>query len=383
MCSEFGIDVDFSLPKFNAVSKLRDFFIDSHAEGRQCVIMVDEAQSIPVITLEEIRLLLNLETETSKLVQVLLFGQPELDVVLQNPEIRQIESRIAQSFYLEPFTSDDVFKYLNFRMSIAGYHGDYVFNKRVSNLIAKRSKGIVRNIHYLADSALMAGYADSSSKLKTKHVTGRTEIKNYSYFSPAFASILVVSFLVYGLFFSGMTVTTPVFSNTSEVTESDGFIPKDVSDNSSPQFETEFAPNDIDLESTGVKSDLEKNNSEVAVISSKLISRVDNIEYLHKLRSALLGRDGANFTLQVIAGNVLDMERVINDLYQVIGSDDIFWLIDGTRYVMYVGYFSGFSEARMFINLLPSHYTVGNPFVIDVKHVVNRIDAVISSLEAS
>ncbi|NIU78328.1 MAG: AAA family ATPase, partial [Gammaproteobacteria bacterium] len=88
---------------------------------RQVVVFVEEAQSMPIATLEEIRLLSNLETNRDKLLQIVLFGQPELDANLEQPEIRQLKERITHSFYLEAFTPEQMREYVNFRMRAVGY----------------------------------------------------------------------------------------------------------------------------------------------------------------------------------------------------------------------------------------------------------------------
>lgn len=170
ICHEFGIDASDTPQKFVLIHRLRELFINQHALGKRCVIMIDEAQSMPIETLEEVRLLSNLETEHSKLVQILLFGQPELDDNLSQPEIRQLSSRISHSIVLPNLKSDDIQSYLNFRMHKAGYRGKDVFNAKVAKLIAKRSKGIIRAVHSLADSALMAAYADDAKLVKTSHL---------------------------------------------------------------------------------------------------------------------------------------------------------------------------------------------------------------------
>jgi MSHA biogenesis protein MshM len=100
-------------------------------EGRQVVVLIDEAHAMPTETLEEIRLLSNLETNRSKLLQLVLFGQPELNDILARPDMRQLKERITHNFGLEPLVRDDISHYLDFRMRAAGYRGPSVFSLRL------------------------------------------------------------------------------------------------------------------------------------------------------------------------------------------------------------------------------------------------------------
>lgn len=125
---------------------------------------------MPIETLEEIRLLSNLETARHKLLQLVLFGQPELDQNLSLPEIRQLKERITQSFHLPPFNRQDVAAYLHFRMKNVGYRGPEVFRPAAVRAISRSSRGLVRRVSVLADKALLAAFSGSSHLVKTRHV---------------------------------------------------------------------------------------------------------------------------------------------------------------------------------------------------------------------
>ncbi len=109
------------------VRALQERLIEIHAGGRQVVALIDEAHAMPLATLEEIRLLSNLETGKEKLLQIVLFGQPELDQHLALPHMRQLKERITHSFDLAPLPPRDVRDYVNFRLRAAGYHGPDLF----------------------------------------------------------------------------------------------------------------------------------------------------------------------------------------------------------------------------------------------------------------
>ncbi len=167
---ELGLDVDSNTSKLDVMQKLQNYLLQKHAEGKPVVVFVEEAQSMPVETLEEIRLLSNLETDESKLLQMVLFGQPELDEKLAQPHIRQLKERITHNFYLEPFPPEDTLAYLNFRLRCVGYKGPDIFNQKTATAIKKASGGLTRRINILADKALMSAFSEGSHEVTTKHV---------------------------------------------------------------------------------------------------------------------------------------------------------------------------------------------------------------------
>jgi len=167
---ELHLNVRNSESKLDVMQKLQDYLLRKHADNRQVVVFVEEAQSMPVDTLEEIRLLSNLETDQHKLLQMVLFGQPELDDKLAQPQIRQLKERITHSFYLDPFPPEDTLDYLNFRLRAVGYRGPSIFNQRTANAVEKYSCGLSRRINIIADKALMATFSDGSHEVKASHV---------------------------------------------------------------------------------------------------------------------------------------------------------------------------------------------------------------------
>lgn len=167
---ELKLDVDSESNKLEVMQKLQQYLLDKHAENKHVVVFVEEAQSMPLETLEEIRLLSNLETNDYKLLQMVLFGQPELDENLKQPSIRQLKERITHSFYLDPFPPKDIYEYLNFRMRAVGYRGPDIFSHKVANSIEKKSKGLTRRINILADKALLVAYSEGGHGVVKKHI---------------------------------------------------------------------------------------------------------------------------------------------------------------------------------------------------------------------
>ncbi len=168
---ELEIGVDESSSRLEVMQKLQHFLLERHKNGYQIVVFVEEAQGMPIETLEEIRLMSNLETDQDKLLQIVLFGQPELDENLKQPDIRQLKERITHSFFLNPFTPEEVHKYLNFRMTIAGYHGPDIFSPKISQLICKETGGLLRRINIVADKVLLSAFAQETHNIDKKHVT--------------------------------------------------------------------------------------------------------------------------------------------------------------------------------------------------------------------
>ena len=149
---------------------LNRYLIDTYAEGKRVLLCLDEAQAIPLETLESLRLLSNLETERRKLLQVVLFGQPELDARLDNPSIRQLKQRVSFSCQLSPLSLSEVEFYISHRLAVAGYRGPRLFPHKVVKQIYRASKGIPRLVNILAHKSLMAAFGEGARVLAERHV---------------------------------------------------------------------------------------------------------------------------------------------------------------------------------------------------------------------
>ena len=169
-----AFELQLKLPKnadrLKVMQVLQTHLLARHAASKQVVIFVEEAQGMPLATLEEIRLLSNLETKHDKLLQIVLFGQPELDENLNQVNIRQLRERITHSFNLSPLKQQEVGEYLIFRLRGAGYFGPHLFNKAAIAKIAGSAQGLVRRVNILADKALLAAYAENVYQVTPKHV---------------------------------------------------------------------------------------------------------------------------------------------------------------------------------------------------------------------
>lgn len=153
-----------------ALRELQEHLIQMYAAGRRVVILIDEAHAMPEETLEQVRLLSNLESNRHKLLQIVLFGQPELDETLAKPSLRQLRDRITHSFRTRPLSLAEVAKYLSFRMRAAGYRGPDLFAPRAVRLMARASGGLTRRINILADKALLAAYTENTHAITDRQV---------------------------------------------------------------------------------------------------------------------------------------------------------------------------------------------------------------------
>lgn len=156
--------------RLQVMQALQAFLLRKHAENRRVVVFVEEAQSMPLATLEEIRFLSNLETQQDKLLQIVLFGQPELDEHLAAKHIRQLRERITHNFQLTPFRPEEVREYVNSRLRASGYMSTDIFTPAAIRAITRCSRGLLRRINILADKSMLAAYAANSHTVGPRHV---------------------------------------------------------------------------------------------------------------------------------------------------------------------------------------------------------------------
>jgi type II secretory pathway predicted ATPase ExeA len=167
---ELGLPVAESPERLRVMHALQQCLVRKHAQGRRVVMFVEEAQSMPPTTMEEIRLLSNLETQQDKLLQIVLFGQPELDRLLGRRDMRQLRERIAFGFHLQPLQQDEIREYLNTRLRASGYRAHDLFSPDAVQSVARASRGLLRRINILADKALLATYAAGKMRVGSQEV---------------------------------------------------------------------------------------------------------------------------------------------------------------------------------------------------------------------
>ena len=163
ICEELKIPIDEAAPTVKTyVDLLNVYLLNAHAKGRNTALIIDEAQNLDIEILEQLRLLTNLETNTDKLLQIVLIGQPELRQILADPQLSQINQRVTTRYHLGPLQVADIDTYIQHRIAIAGGNTRYaLFSKSAIQYVAKFSKGIPRVINLLCDHALLGAYADN------------------------------------------------------------------------------------------------------------------------------------------------------------------------------------------------------------------------------
>lgn len=179
MAHELELPVSKQASKHEVMHMLQDYLVQRHMENKQVVLFIEEAQGMPLETLEEIRLLSNLETDQNKLLQIILFGQPELDENLALKSIRQLRERITHTFQLLPLSNGEIHQYLNFRMREVGYTGPELISLEVARKIQRYSGGLLRRINIIADKILLSAFAESTHNLTTRHVMAAVTDSGY------------------------------------------------------------------------------------------------------------------------------------------------------------------------------------------------------------
>jgi type II secretory pathway predicted ATPase ExeA len=177
---ELQLAVDRSAPRLQVMQALHEFLLKRYAEGKRVVVFVEESQSMPPATLEEIRLLSNLETRNDKLLQIVLFGQPELDDTLRQPHLRPLRERVTHSFRLDPLGAGEIREYLMFRMRTAGYRGPDLFSDVVVTQVARASLGLTRRVNLIADKALLAAFSENTHTVRPKHIEAAVRDSEFS-----------------------------------------------------------------------------------------------------------------------------------------------------------------------------------------------------------
>ncbi len=166
ICEELHVDVDGKRGSLKAlVDALNRYLLDAYAQGLRVVLIIDEAQDLSIDALEQVRLLTNLETDTQKLLQIILLGQPELRTVLGRDDLRQLSQRITARFHLTPLDAGETERYLRHRHAIAG--GLHLpFSRSAIKRLHAHSGGVPRLINVLAERSLLAGYARDATTVE-------------------------------------------------------------------------------------------------------------------------------------------------------------------------------------------------------------------------
>lgn len=170
VAQELGLDLKTLQQDNDLLNQITDKILELVDRQQSVVIVVDEAQSLPAETLEALRLISNLETEETKLVQIILFGQTELDELLNEHRFRQLRQRITFSHQLATLSLKETQQYIEFRLNQCGYNGPTLFHPASLKRLHRASGGIPRMINVLAEKSLLAAFAENALQIKPRHI---------------------------------------------------------------------------------------------------------------------------------------------------------------------------------------------------------------------
>lgn len=171
LADELAIVLPKEVDQHQLLKAIQQRLLQLALENKKALLCIDEAQAIPIQSLEALRLLTNLETEKRKLLQIVLFGQPELDRHLSLEAIRQLAQRITFHYALRPLSRDEIEYYVAHRLHIAGYSQGRLFTRGAVGKLAAASGGVPRLVNILAHKALMLGYGEGGHRISRRHVS--------------------------------------------------------------------------------------------------------------------------------------------------------------------------------------------------------------------
>jgi general secretion pathway protein A len=185
--SGFSLGLSRTASKPERLDALARLLTDRHAKGLRTVLIIDEAHGLPEDLLEEVRLLVNFETSSDKLLQVVLCGQPELRAQLNRPDLRQLKQRVSLRCALKPLTPFEVNEYIRFRLKIAGAARINLFDAEAVTLISRISQGVPRVINNVCDNALLYGFSGNCQMVGADLVQEVIETLDLGPTEPVFA----------------------------------------------------------------------------------------------------------------------------------------------------------------------------------------------------
>lgn len=202
LAEELGVDVGAAHGQHHLLKSLNQTLLDLAGQGQRVLVCLDEAQAMPLDTMEALRLLTNLETEKNKLLQVVIFGQPELDEKLDHQSIRQLKQRITFDYHLGALTHDELQFYVTHRLVVAGHQGGRLFSRRALAAIRHKTNGVPRLVNILAHKSLIAAYGKGRQSVEKSDVlaaakdTGATRDGAQSKFWAALAVAGVIALAI-------------------------------------------------------------------------------------------------------------------------------------------------------------------------------------------
>jgi len=356
---EIGLPEGSEPDRLKVMKALQEYLLKRHAEGRQVVVFVEEAQGMPLETLEEIRLLSNLETRQHKLLQIVLFGQPELDERLSAPHVRQIKERITNSFHLKPLKVQDIGDYLIFRLAQAGYRGPNIYSRGAIRQISKASKGLMRRINILADKALLAAYTDNRHLVSAADVRAAVRDCEFAGSVNRWRPALLVACC-----FSALALSTAllVFEQNTSVVKTQNIV--------TPIAKNEpllNPPQSVVVAAPVIKPPIITASSEADLLETRI----------EETRLWLSQADPSHFSIQVMLASTAE-EGVLERLLQQQSSkgelDDLYVHRINVRGKEMIGAFYGdyrsYSEAEKALKQLPQELNRFQPYLRNMQQIL-------------
>jgi MSHA biogenesis protein MshM len=209
VAAELGVDISEHCDQQSFTQKIQQRLVSIHQANQSAVLIIDEAQALPVESIEALRLMTNLETESRKLLQVVLFGQPELDEKLDRTELRQLRQRITFSYTLRLMDADQIFQYVQHRLQVAGYKGPNIFDKASCSRLMKASLGTPRIVNVLCHKCLMLAFGEGVQSVNKAHIQLATDDTEAAHKLKWFAKFFITKqqwVIAIGAFFLGSAV---------------------------------------------------------------------------------------------------------------------------------------------------------------------------------
>ncbi len=352
---ELQLKIPKNADRLKVTQVLQSHLLKRHSEGKRVVIFVEEAQAMPIATLEEIRLLSNLETNQDKLLQIVLFGQPELDINLNELDIRQLRDRITHSFTLGPLEPKEIAEYLIFRLRAAGYFGPHLFSEAAIKKLAKASDGLIRRVNILADKSLLAAFAENAYQVTPKYVKaaimdsefGRKPLNYQTYFYIASACIAALIGLVI-------------------------FLSLNTTKNSGEPISKEVSMPEISAQQTNLVTSRETTANAI----SNDIQQFNLEHHINISKSQLLAMAADALTIQIMTSNDDNqLKSEFEKLSQKLNLEQLFlYRKSNAQTIVVYGQFTSANEAQQALQILPQTIKNKKPYLRALSQIQAEIN---------
>lgn len=380
IAQELGIDIRQQTDRISIIQALHHKLLERYADKKHVVVFIDEAQNMPLETLEEIRLLSNLETNTRKLLQIVLFGQPELDKKLATTEARQLRERITENFHLPLLSAEQTGQYLSHRLSSAGHSSSKsLFNWATTRFIANASQGSLRKINTIADKSLLSAYATNSKSIEKRHVRAAIKdsqlrqppLSNWQLFVATLATLFTLPTVAMALLAPG--TIAPIDSVTEKPALSSHQIvikPKKIT-SKAPKKSSETT-RAIDTQHT-----TEVTEEDIAIVVEPLNKPIENDTLQSNTGiSRWINANNARFTIQLFSArknNKASIDTFLQRNTEHLVSDDVrilptHYSVENRIEVLY-GNFITKKEAYAAIAALPENISRHQPYLRSISRI--------------